>query len=328
MTLNKLIKTTTLFLCSLFVQSQVVFAQTPKTYLEKVWSTNCDSPNGWGVLWTDNGKGTLKKIIHDRSGSAKIFEVKSYGLSDSGFSLNYHDYSETYVYDIRDGAPTIRVKNRKLSGRIQIENYKMSDGRFSAEVYLCDDEDPKAMATLAYSKTQPLKNEVNEQARAYKVLLDIDDVSELLDTFNIIEVKNKFESTDWVYDNSQRFSAAGLNESHLDSSAEATFGYEIDIKVDAYRKEEFAETHMAYERSRINGSGEFATRPVPFPYCGEGSLGSRWKSFSPKFLCQVESYVIEVSVGAFDNTKESRLVAEQIMILQSEKIKEFLQTVR
>ena len=182
------------------------------------------------------------------------------------------------------------------------------------------------MATLAYSKTKPLKNEVNEQARAYKVLLDIDDVSELLDTFNIIEVKNKFKSKDWVYGNLQRFSAAGLNENHLDSTAEATFGYEIDIKVDAYRKKEFAETHMAYERRRINGSGEFATRPVPFPYCGEDSLGSRWGNFSPKFLCQVEFYVIEVSVGAFDNTKESRLVAEQIMILQSEKIKGSLQT--
>ena len=327
MNLNKLI-TTIFFLCSLLIQSQVSFAQTIKTYLEKVWSTNCDSPNGWGVLWTDNGKGTLKKIIHNRSGRAKIFEVKSYGLSDIGFSLDYHDYSETYVYDIRDGAPTIRVKNRKHSGKILIENYKMSNGRFSNEVYLCDDKDPKAMATLAYSKTQPLKNEVNEQARAYKVLLDKDDVSEFLDTFNIIKVKNKFKSIDWVYGNSLRFSSAGLSERHMDSSAKATFGYLIDIKVDAYRKEEFAKTYMAHQRSRINGLGNFATRPVPFPYCGEDSLGSRWKTFSPKFFCQIESYVIEVSVGAFDNTKKSRLIAEQIMMLQLDKIKKLLQRAR
>lgn len=64
-------KKSILFLCSLLVQSQVVFAQTPKTYLEKVWSTNCDSPNGWGVLWTDNGKGNLKKLYMTGPGRLK-----------------------------------------------------------------------------------------------------------------------------------------------------------------------------------------------------------------------------------------------------------------
>jgi len=276
-------------------------------------------------MWLKDSEGNVRKLIHEKS--ANVYEVKSYSVADKGFTAYYHDLEETYVYGLRDGRPSVRVQDRIRSGKNMIAAYRLSNGREANALYLCEPDDPKAVITNLYAKKRPLSNVTLNRGRAWSVILtdqDVRQASSPLVSDGAFEINKKRQAYDWLYSGGTTTRASGINETHLDSSAQKIFQVnrrDVTIKVEVFRNSSFAQQQLDSDKSLIYSSGAFSTKPVSFPACGDDAFGSQWGGFAPDYVCKLDNYLVEVSVGDFGSTRDSRALTAAIMAVQIEKIR-------